>query len=73
MEDRGNNDNPVKGVCECSDSKDESSSGECIDTKTISNIKLASDVIAIAETFIAFLVAIINKKLYLFIKFIDNC
>lgn len=73
MENRGNKDKPVKGVCECSDKKDESSSGVCGNSQTINSITVTSTAFGIAEVSIAFLIAVVNKKIYLLVKFIDTC
>ena len=48
MENRGNNDNPVKvEYMECSGNNDISSNGKCLDTQTISNIKVACAIFVI--------------------------
>lgn len=73
MDNRRTNNNPVKGVCECSNNRDESSSGNCLETQTISTIKTVSTALAITESCISFLIAVVNKKIYLFVKFIDTC
>ena len=53
--------------------KDESSSGVCGNSQTINSITVTSTAFGIAEVSIAFLIAVVNKKIYLLVKFIDTC
>lgn len=74
MPDRGNRQElPIKGICECKNEKDDLPNGDCAGDSSIQPVATTAFIIILGTVSIGLIIGVVNKKLFLLVKFVDLC